>query len=397
MELSDVGEVETTKTYRAKLTILDYENNPASASSAPTITIYDAVRAAADTGNMTELSTGVYEYTYAVASDATGGLWESVVSVDLGGAAALTLNDYWEVEGSPAQVIINSISDATVPSIIANVTISNEGNSGYEYQYEWCVVSDQDSQCGGGDDIDYSSAAKYLNAGVDWTTELDLAVPSVGDYWFKVVVYYGTEASGASRTFTAVEEEEEATTPSSGGGAYIPPAAPVNPDKIYGKLLEVQNELGYHGTQRTAYKDMANTKYSLGILPDQIGQPLYTILNGVSADIETIGGTEGYNLDDLYDVSKTDSFDLNYIKNKSLELQAMIDVNKLLLDKAANEPIIKSWFEWGSVVLKMLVINPSDSQAKIIPFKHYLPREVEPKYIINKEDLQLDYDTEKSL
>ena len=400
VELSDVGEVLQGNTYRVKLSIWDYENNPANASTTPTIVIYDSSRATATSGSMTLLSTGVYELTYSVPSAATGGVWETVASVDLGGSSSLTLNDYWEVEGSPAQVIINSISDTSVPSITANVTIENEGNADYEYQYEWCVVTTQDNQCGGADDVDYASAAKLLSVGESWTTGLNLTVPTTGDYWFKVIIYYGTEASGASRIFTAaIEEEEEETIQS--GAVILPSADSISQDadltNIYSKLLELQNELGYHNTGRTAYKDLINTKYSLGDIPEQLDSPIYSILSEVGSQLKAIGGKAGYSLDEIYRISSADSNDLKYIKNKSLELQAMVDVNKLLIDKVANEPIINSWFEWGSVVLKMIVINPSSSQARTISFKHYLPREAEPKYIIDKEDLELDYDQEKDL
>lgn len=395
VELSDVGEVETTKTYRAKLTVLDYENNPTNASTTPTIIIYDALRATADAGIMTELSTGVYEYTYTILTGATCGLWETVVNVDLGGATPLTMNDYWEVEGSPAQVIINSMSDVTVPSISANVTISNEGNSGYEYQYEWCVVDNQNNQCGGGDDIDYASAAKYLTVGEDWTTELDLTVPNIGDYWFKIVVHYGTATSGASRTFTATEEGEDPTPPSPGGGSYIPSTpSPCQYADVYSKLLEIQNELGYHNTGQTVYKDLANTKYSLGVLPDQVSDPLYTILSGVSSDIQNIGGTKGYNLDNIYMISQTDSDDLKYIINKTAELKAVIDINKSLISAVANQPIIQTWFSEGSIVLNILVINPPDSNSRMITIKEYLPKEIRSEHIVEiEEGLRLEYDS----
>ncbi|HNW71904.1 MAG TPA: dockerin type I domain-containing protein [Candidatus Paceibacterota bacterium] len=111
---------------------------------------------------------------------------------------------------SPAQVVINSITDRTVPSISANITITNEGLIDTEYQYEWCVVSDINNSCGGGDDIFYSSAAKLISAGQDWTVEKTATVPDVGTYYFKLVVYYGVNYSIASQIFNAVS--------SSGGG-----------------------------------------------------------------------------------------------------------------------------------------------------------------------------------
>ncbi len=390
VELSDAGEVLQSNTYRAKLSIWDYENNPANAFTTPTVIIYDALRTATS-GSMTPLSTGVYEFTYSVPSAATSGFWETVVSVDLGGASALTLNDYWEVEGSPAQVIINSMSDTTVPSISANVTISNEGNAGYEYQYEWCVVSSQDNQCGGGDDIDYASAAKYLAVGADYTANLSATVPNTGNYWFKVVVYYGTEASGASRTFTATTEE--ATPTPGGGGGGGGGALPSSLDNIYSLLQDLHNEVGYHNTGRTVYQDLSNTRYSLGALPNQLSKPLYEVLIGLSADIQNSGGDTAHSLNDIYGIIEANADDLSYIINKTAELRAMLEVNGGLINCAFNKPIIQTWFTEGSIVLNIMVINPPDT-ARTVEVKEYLPKEIREEHIIEIEDgLELGYDS----
>jgi hypothetical protein len=111
---------------------------------------------------------------------------------------------------SPAQVIINSVSGNT-PTAIANLTITNEGLTATEYQYEWCVVSDINNSCGGGDDVYHGTGAKLINPGEDWNTNLTATVSSAGSYYFKVVVYYGVNSSGSSRSFTI-------TNPTSGGG-----------------------------------------------------------------------------------------------------------------------------------------------------------------------------------
>ncbi|MEI6280734.1 MAG: hypothetical protein WCP17_01910, partial [bacterium] len=110
---------------------------------------------------------------------------------------------------SPAQVLINSITDNSIPSISANITITNEGFVDTEYQYEWCVVSDINNSCGGGDDVFYASAAKLISSGESWVTDKGATVPSAGTYYFKLKVTFGNEYSIASQIFTAV---------SSGGG-----------------------------------------------------------------------------------------------------------------------------------------------------------------------------------
>jgi hypothetical protein len=105
---------------------------------------------------------------------------------------------------SPAQVLINLITGNTIPTVTANVTITNEGNINTEYQYEWCVVSDINNDCGGGDDIYYSSGAKRLVPNESWTTNLDATIPDVGTYYFKLVAHYGVNSSTSTKVFDAV-------------------------------------------------------------------------------------------------------------------------------------------------------------------------------------------------
>jgi hypothetical protein len=120
---------------------------------------------------------------------------------------------------APAQVIINNISDTTAPDVAANITITNEGLTGYEYQYEWCVVSDINNSCGGGDDTFHGVAAKYINAGEDFNTTLTATVPGAGNYYFKLIAYFGTESSGASRSFAATAVTSGGTGGSGGGSS----------------------------------------------------------------------------------------------------------------------------------------------------------------------------------
>jgi len=203
--LSNVQQVLAGNTYRAKIWILNNESVPTDPYNVPLITLDDASRnIVAQNVAATRISAGIYEYTYNVAGTAMQGNWETQATTQVEPGKTIETSGYWEVQGSPAQVKINSITDNTVPSISANVIFTNEGLAGYEYQYEWCVVANQNNPCGGGDDTFYSSAAKYLDAGQNWTTDLSGTVPSGGTYYFKVVVYYGTEKSGASQVFSAI-------------------------------------------------------------------------------------------------------------------------------------------------------------------------------------------------
>ena len=202
------GEVLVSKAYRAKLWILNTQTELADAVSNPSVTIYDANRAipvsAPTVMTKVPATTGIYELVWTVPTGSVAGRWETVVNINIGGAASIQDGSYWEVEtDSPAQVKINSITDNTVESITANVTIKNEGGNWYEYKYAYCVVSNQSNQCGGGDDTFYAQDSKKLLAGESWTTDLDAIVPNPGTYYFKLIVYWGTERSAAVRQFTA--------------------------------------------------------------------------------------------------------------------------------------------------------------------------------------------------
>lgn len=203
--LTSSASVQVNSTYRTKLTVKNAQGFTATPYSAPTITLYDAARnIVASAIPMTSISTGVYEYTYSVPTNAAQGVWESVVVTQVESGQTVNNNDYWLVAGSPAQVIINNVTTiaSTTNNVVGNLTITNEGLAGYEYQYEWCVVTSESNVCGGGDDTYRGTGAKFINPGEDWNTNLTATVPANGNYYFKTIVYFGTERSGSSRTFT---------------------------------------------------------------------------------------------------------------------------------------------------------------------------------------------------
>lgn len=49
----------------------------------------------------------------------------------------------------------------------------------------------------------------------------------------------------------------------------------------------------------------------------------------------------------------------------------------------------------GTVILKILGVNPSKDQTQEVVMKAYLPKEIKPSDIVDKEDLEVIYDTEE--
>ncbi len=219
--LSDFGEVAAGSQYLAKLSVFDFIGAPKDPLVTPTATLLDPLQnVIVDHVSMTKDSTGIYSYNFTTSASQTDGEWETLVNVTTE-KGSFDLSDYWELESSPAEVRINSIPDNTVRTITADVTITNEGSGDQEYQIEYCIVTQQSNSCGGNDDTDYATSAKLIQAGKSFNTQLTLRVPTIGDYFFKVIVYFGTEKSGASKSFTAVNEvivTAPATKEKKGGG-----------------------------------------------------------------------------------------------------------------------------------------------------------------------------------
>ncbi len=365
--LSDVSEVQSGGKYRAKLTVLDYEENPVDANSDPVILIYDPTRTVAlSSTSMTKISTGVYEYEYSIGSTATSGLWETVVSVDLGLTDSLTLNDYWQLSGSPAQVYINSIVDNTVPTISANVTITNEGVSDYEYQYEWCVVLEQENDCGGDDDVYYASAAKLIKSGDSFNPVLDANVPDTGKYWFKLIVYFGTEASGASRTFNAVDEDRSVA-----GGTII-----------YNSNNREVNNISI-ATNENIYTEIIRAKKQIEI-------------NAIKLEriLESLGILKPVIFDNI-DINDKNLSSIKDIQNSIADLKALLGLARRVTEESGTEPIIETYMKFGSIEMVFLIHNPSN-KTKTINFKSSLPKEVRPEHILDLDGLNVGYESDSN-
>ena len=125
-------------------------------------------------------------------------------------------------------------------------------------------------------------------------------------------------------------------------------------------------------------------------------ESVFSELSKVSKAIKSMETTtKDMNLDKFYNLETEKKQDMRYLKNKTNELRAMMDVNQKMIDNVANEPVVQTWFEYRSVVLRALIINPSESQKKVVPFRAYLPKEARPEHLLSRGDLKVSYDTQQ--
>jgi len=202
------------------------------------------------------------------------------------------------------------------------------------------------------------------------------------------------DASSSETVFGRIKEVKE----SIGTGGTI--------DLVYSqvqethdKLVEVQTELGFNGKSTTAYDEMVDIKENIDEVNDDLSTldtnttSIATSVTSVSNSLKTvtdrIGQVSVDSFTQLFEVKKTD---IDYLKNKVIELKAVADINRQLMEKTVNEPVVKVIMEWGSVIIKFVIVNPSSSTAQKIPFKAFLPKEAKQEYIMDLGGLTLNYD-----
>jgi hypothetical protein len=366
LNLSDISEVASNSNYRSTLMVRDYEGNPIDLAEAPTITIYNSTRAEALTETaMSKVigATGVYEYVFPISSGALAGLWEALVNVDTGGTANNFLNDYFQVTGSPTQVLVNSITANSLNNILANVTITNEGTSEYEYHYEYCIVASSDNACGGDDDVFYGSGSKKIGAGVAYNTVLPvppgnpMSVSVAGTYYFKLVVYYGVEASGASQQFTV------------GSGTNNPPISGGGDNSQITTLNTVSSEI--------------NT----------LRQEIQTQSTQLSKTLALLGNVDpnAPGFKSLLDINLSNTKDLKEVQNKISDLKAVSSVAQKIIEQNGSAPIVETYMKFNSVEIHFLITNPL-KKSQTVQFKAFLPEEARPENIMDSSGLKVEYD-----
>jgi len=75
-------------------------------------------------------------------------------------------------------------------------------------------------------------------------------------------------------------------------------------------------------------------------------KPVYAQLVVVSEMVKELMGAQEVNLEKIYEVSKEKMNDIIYLKNKTQELKAAVEVSRKLLENIANKPIVQIWYEF---------------------------------------------------
>jgi hypothetical protein len=75
-------------------------------------------------------------------------------------------------------------------------------------------------------------------------------------------------------------------------------------------------------------------------------ESVYSQLVNIGKELKTLGASQDVNLSKLLDVSKEKSQDIRYLKNKTQQLKAAMELNTKMVDNMANKPVTQTWFEY---------------------------------------------------
>jgi hypothetical protein len=73
---------------------------------------------------------------------------------------------------------------------------------------------------------------------------------------------------------------------------------------------------------------------------------VYMQLVNIGRELKKVSTEQNVSLEKLLEVNEEKKGDMNYLKNKTQELKAVMDVNQKMIDNMANKPVTQTWFEF---------------------------------------------------
>lgn len=358
----------------------------------PVITIYDdsnAIKVSA--ADMSEIgSSGIYEYDFSVVNTWDTGDYTIVCSEPtLSSADSMVLKVAEESAGT-----VDALS-AKVDTLTTNIsTLSTD-------------VASVKEVLGTATDTANADTLHGKLSGV--STNVDSVLTNWGSYGASDIVGYvenletylgdPNNVAGQQTVFGKIAEVKNDVDDTSDLESKV--------NAAYNEIQELRKELDFNGKSETAYslvKGLNDTLEDVRGATSQISEGAGT--GDVDKMAESVEETrkalkemaekEGLK-GAITEEAREGPVTLDSLNNRIAELKALIEAVKTVTDKQSEEPVVKTWFESGSVVLKMIVANPSETDVKTVPVKSYLPKGIEPENIIDLGGFNISYDYEQSL
>jgi|GEM_PF-1944245 len=94
-------------------------------------------------------------------------------------------------------------------------------------------------------------------------------------------------------------------------------------------------------------EQMKQVSTSVSVLPGQISEDAEVLaqIKKLTEQAKGIASDKGYAFDSLYEISETQAGDVKTMRNQVEELKALVEMQRALLEKNMNQPVMKTWFE----------------------------------------------------
>ncbi len=119
-------------------------------------------------------------------------------------------------------------------------------------------------------------------------------------------------------------------------------------------------------------------------------------VDDIANRLTVLMGNEGVNVRELLQQSMGQ--EVKGVRNKVDRTLAVTEVMKQIVERKigqSEEPVVETFYEIGSVKMRVVAVNPSETKPQKVPIKIYLPQEVIPEDIIDMGELKVGYDSDK--
>ena len=120
-------------------------------------------------------------------------------------------------------------------------------------------------------------------------------------------------------------------------------------------LRELQAEVGAKGTAseqalsllQELGEKLTSVSASVTVIPGKFGndEDLMRQLKELAKKAQGVASEKGYQFDALYDIAQSQTTDVKSVRNRVEELKQLLELQRALLQRNLDQPVMKTWFE----------------------------------------------------
>ncbi|MFH1800513.1 MAG: hypothetical protein ABH891_06685 [Candidatus Omnitrophota bacterium] len=264
------------------------------------------------------------------------------------------------------------------------------------------------------------SVYNYENKQIIASGAMDESKENPGNYYFSFKPDPGLFQAGKAYTFVV---SEDTTGGLVGGSGFIEstslttiaglvasaPGAETAAKKALDAIKGIEAAMTKGGDIAGVKDGLLALKDIVVELPNQIKElakgdtgikDVTQVVNSISSQLTSLAGTEGYDFSQLMSKAISEAPSVKDLRRKSDAIMTGVDIVQKTIEAklgGSDEPIIAVSYTSGSVIVRVVVVNPSDTKSQEVPVKVYLPQETKPDDVMDKGDLEFGFDEVKSI